>query len=129
MATIDGFDTDLLGGGFERRIEQKVADSLGDCAVTILQFLFGTVAGGGVGGVGDLPVGAQTLIFVGDIVGRNANFQGKVDAGMDFRRDLLTLQLAHGFIQQTDVRVEAHGIDVAVLLAAQQVAGAAQFQV
>ena len=43
--------------------------------------------------------------------------------------DLLALQFADGFVEQADVGVEADRVDVAVLLAAQQVAGAAQFQI
>ena len=39
------------------------------------------------------------------------------------------LQLAHGALQHRGVELEADGFDVAALLAAQQVAGAAQFQI
>ena len=48
---------------------------------------------------------------------------------MDLRHDLLALQLAHGLFQQAHVRVEADRVDVPVLLAAQQIAGAAQLQI
>ncbi len=48
---------------------------------------------------------------------------------MDLGRDLLALQLAHRLFQQPNVHVEADRVDVAVLLAAQQIAGAAQFQI
>ena len=48
---------------------------------------------------------------------------------MDLRRHLLALQFADGFFQQPDIGVEAHRVDMAVLLAAQQIAGAAQFQI
>ena len=43
--------------------------------------------------------------------------------------DLFALQFAHGLVEQAHVGIEAHRVDVAVLLAAQQVAGAAQLQI
>ena len=48
---------------------------------------------------------------------------------MYFERHLFALQFVNGFFEQPDVRVEAHGLDVTVLLAAQQIAGAAQFEI
>ncbi len=48
---------------------------------------------------------------------------------MDLQRHLLALQLLHRLVQQPHVRVEADRGDVPVLLAAQQVARAAQFQI
>ena len=48
---------------------------------------------------------------------------------MNLRRDLFALQLAHGLLQQAHVHIEADGVDMAVLLAAQQIARAAQFQI
>ena len=48
---------------------------------------------------------------------------------MDFGRHLFALQFADGFLQQPHVHIETDGVDVAVLLATQQISRAAQFQV
>ena len=79
--------------------------------------------------IGDALVGAQPLGVVGDVVVGNANIEPEIEGGMDFQRNLFALQLLHGFFEQADVRVVADGFDVAVLLAAEQVARAAQFQI
>ena len=41
----------------------------------------------------------------------------------------LALQLAHGALQHRGVQLEADGVDVAALLAAEHVAGTAQFEI
>ena len=48
---------------------------------------------------------------------------------MNLRRDLFAAQFAHRVFQHPHIHVEADGVDVAVLLAAQQIARAAQFQI
>ncbi len=48
---------------------------------------------------------------------------------MHLQRRCFALQLVHGLFQQPNVHVEADGADVAVLLAAQNVARAAQLQI
>ena len=48
---------------------------------------------------------------------------------MHFERTLLTLQILDGFLEQAQVGVEADGCNVAVLFAAEEIAGAAQFQI
>ena len=53
----------------------------------------------------------------------------RFSAGMHLQRHLLALQLLHRLFQQLHVHVETDRVDVPVLLAAQQVARAAQFQV
>ena len=119
MAAVDGLDADLFGQGLERGVLEQVVDGFGNRAISILQFLFGTVAGGGVGGVGDLAVGAETLVFVRDVVGRDADIEAQIERGMNLGNDLFALQLAHSFVEETDVGVESDRIDVAVLLAAE----------
>ena len=48
---------------------------------------------------------------------------------MNLRRDLFALQLAHRLFQHPHIHIEPDRIDVPVLLAAQQIARAAQFQI
>ena len=48
---------------------------------------------------------------------------------MDLRRHFFALQLADGLIQQPHIGIEADGVDVAMLLASQQIPGAAKLQV
>ena len=68
-------------------------------------------------------------MLVGDVFGRNANIEAQIQRRVHFERRLFALQFLHGFFQQPQIRVEADGGDVAVLLAAQQIARAAQFQI
>ena len=48
---------------------------------------------------------------------------------MNLRRHLFAAQLAHRVFQHPHVHIEADRVDMAVLLAAQQIARAAQFQI
>src|SRR5215471_3703263 len=80
----------------------------------------------GVSSIGHALVGAQALLLVGDVFGRNADIQAQVQGGMHFYRPLLSLQLLNGFFQQADVCVETDGGDVAMLLAAEQISRAAK---
>ena len=48
---------------------------------------------------------------------------------MDLERHLFALQLAYGFLQHPDIHIEPDGVNVPVLLASQQIAGAAQLQI
>ena len=45
MAAIDDLDSELLGQRLERRVLKQVTNSFRHRAISILQFLFGTVAG------------------------------------------------------------------------------------
>ena len=68
-------------------------------------------------------------MLIGNVFGRDANIEAQIERGMHLQRRFFTLQLMHGFFEQLDVHVEAHRADVAVLLAAQDIARAAQFQI
>ena len=75
MPAVHGLNADLLGQRLERGIHYQVVHRFRHWAISILQFLFGTVAPRVIGGVGDLPVGAKALVFVGDVLRRNADIQ------------------------------------------------------
>ena len=78
---------------------------------------------------GEFFVGAQPLNLLADIGVRNAQVHAQRDGGMDLRRHVLALQFPHHVVEQFQVRVESDGLNMAVLLPAQQVAAAAQFQI
>ena len=98
-------------------------------AVAVFEFLGDALALFGVVRGGDAAIGAQPLVFVGDVIGGDADIERQVERGVNFGRHLLALQLAHGFFKHTRVHIEAHGVDMAVLLAAQQVASTPQLEI
>ncbi len=53
----------------------------------------------------------------------------EIERGMHLQRRFFAFQLMHGLFQQADVHVEADRADVSVLLAAQDIARAAQLQI
>ena len=99
-------------------------------AVTVGKFLFQILQIGLVAGGGELAVRFQTQLVRIDVLDRNRRFDGQVD-GHGHRLDVLfgLLVLFHGFGHHAYVQVEAHALDMAGLLVAQKVTGAAQFQV
>src|SRR5947209_2185805 len=122
MPAIDRLDADLLGEVLERRVLKKVAYGVRNRAVAVLQFLFGTLASLRRRGVRDLPISAEALVFVGDVVGRDADVEAQVQRGVDFRYDFFALQLTDGLLQEPDVGIEPNRVDVAVLFASQEIA-------
>src|ERR1035438_4925183 len=94
MAAVHRLDADLLRQRLERGVHHQVVNRLRHWAISILQFLFGTVARRVIGGVGDLPVGAQPLVFVADVLRRNAYIQAQVEGRTDLRHQLLALPTA-----------------------------------
>ena len=99
-------------------------------AVTVGKFLFQILQIGLVADGGELAVRFQTQLVRIDVLDRNRRFDGQVD-GHGHRLDVLfgLLVLFHGFGHHAYVQVEAHALDMAGLLVAQKVTGAAQFQV
>ena len=71
----------------------------------------------------------RPLIFVRDIFRRNPDIQAEVERRVNFKRRLFSLELTDGFFEQPQISVKTDGCNVAVLFAAQQVPGAAQFQI
>ena len=97
--------------------------------VAILELLAQTVAAGRVAQARDPPVQVHLLLGVAHVVigqvGRQPQFHFHVERG----NTAAALKFRHRLLQQPAVEVEADGLHVAVLLLAQQVAGAADLQV
>ncbi len=60
---------------------------------------------------------------------RNANVEAEAEGSAKFRGGFFALELRNSPLQHLTIQIEADGFDVAVLLAAEHVAGAAQFEV
>jgi hypothetical protein len=77
----------------------------------------------------DAPVDGEALIHVGDVRLVEPEVHLQVDDGAHIVFEILALQLADRLLQELHVHLEADGIDVAALLAAEQVAGAANLEI
>ena len=74
-------------------------------------------------------IDGQPLVHVGDVLVVDLQIDAQVNRRADIVLDLLALQLAHGFFEQLRIHLEADGLHVAALFAAEQIAGAADFEV
>ncbi len=74
-------------------------------------------------------VDGQALVHVGDVGLVDPQVDAQVDRRADVVLDLLALQLLDRLLEELHVHVEADGFDVAALLAAEEVAGAADLEV
>src|SRR5262249_45412502 len=129
MAAVYRLHADLLGQRLECRVLEKTAYGLRHWAVSVRQFRFGTVPGLGGPRLGHLPGRTETLVFVHDVAGRDADIEAQVQSGVDFRNDLFALQFADGLFEQADVCIEPDRIDVSVLFATQEISRPAQLEV
>ena len=125
----DGGDAQTLAHGFEDGVLQKVIHGGGrgpkrssSSLRTSCLFLVG-------GNGGDALVGAEAQIFAGNVVFGDANVEAEAEGGAEFGGGLFALEFGDGALEHLAVEVEADGFDVAVLLAAEHVAGAAEFEV
>ena len=71
----------------------------------------------------------QALVFLRDVVGRNTNVEPEIELDLGLFGLHLALELADGLLEHRRVHLEADGVDLSALLAAEQVAGAADFEV
>ena len=78
---------------------------------------------------GDFLVEAQALVFFGDVGFVDAQGDAEVELRGGALFGALAFHLLHGLLEHGGVELEADGFDVAALLAAEHVAGAAQFEV
>src|SRR4029077_9711071 len=113
-------DTQLLADGFENRVLQKVFYGFRRGAKTIRQFLVHVLLFGFGGDGGDALVSAQAEIFAGDVLLRDADVHAQAEGGAKFGHGLFALELGDGAFEHLDVEIEADGLDVAVLLAAEE---------
>src|SRR5206468_4998406 len=79
--------------------------------------------------LGQALVDSQALIHLGNIAIGQERLHAHVDDGLDRRATRLAAQFSHGLCQELRVKIEAHRGNVAVLLRAQQIAGAADLQI
>src|SRR2546429_1795599 len=124
-----GGDPQSLTHGFEGGVLQKVFYGGRLRAETVLEFFadvqlvfFGSDRG-------DAFVGAQAKIFARDVVLRDAHVKAQAERGAQVRGDFFALQLGNGALQHLAIHIEADRFDVAVLLAAEHVAGAAKLEI
>ena len=71
----------------------------------------------------------QTLIFFGNVVRRNANVESEIELSFGFVGRGFAFHLADSAFEHLRVELEADGFDVAALLAAKHVTGAAEFEI
>ena len=125
----DGGDAQALAHGFEGGVLQKVFHGFGRSAEAIFEFLAHILLFGFGGDGRDALVGAQAQIFAGDVVLGDADVEAEIEGGAQLGGDVFAFELGDGALQHLAVEIEADGFDVAVLLAAEHVAGAAKFEV
>ena len=125
----NGGDAQALAHGFEDGVLQEVVDGGGRRAEAVFEFFadVGLFVVGGDGG--DALVGAKAEIFTGDVVFGDADVGAEAERGAEVGSGLLAFEFGDGAFEHLAVEVEADGFDVAVLLAAEHVAGAAEFEV
>ncbi len=80
-------------------------------------------------GGGDLAVDLHAQVRVLHVLLRDRHRHRQVDRDRGRLLDRLAAQLAHGLFEELQIGLDAHRGDVAALLAAQEVAGAADLQV
>src|SRR5260370_28806538 len=113
----------------ERGIVQQVADRWRRRSVTIFKFC-GDIAQLTIRfHAGDALVHPQALIFFGNVLGGNTNVESEVELRLGFVGRDFAFHFADGALQHLGIQFEADGFDMTALLAAQQVAGAAEFEV
>src|SRR5207244_2614997 len=77
----------------------------------------------------DLAVEHQPLVHVRDVRVIDTQINAQVDRGTDVVLELFTLELPDRLLEELHVHLEANRIDLPALLAAQQIAGAANLEV
>src|SRR4029077_21112513 len=112
----DGILRKVIHGGRRR------AETVGELFAHVELFFVG-------GDGGDALVGAQAEIFAGNVVMRDAYVGTEVEGGAKLGCGLFALELGDGTLEHLAVEVEADTFDVAVLLSAEHVAGATQFEI
>src|SRR5260370_1768155 len=125
----DSRDPQPLTHGFEGSVLQKVIHGGRRCAEPVFELLADVLLVCFGSDRGDAFVGAQAKIFAGNVVLRDAHVKTQAEGGAEIGGDFLALQFGDGALQHLAIHVEADRFDVAVLLAAEHVAGAAKFEV
>src|SRR3954454_8815388 len=111
---------------------QEVLERLGERAEAVLELLAQRLQLGDLARPGDAPVDVDLRLLVGDVVGGHVRVDVDVEAHglrLVLAREPLALARAHGLVEHRHVELEAERRDVAGLLVAEQVAGAADLEV
>src|SRR5207245_6463211 len=125
----DGGNPQALTHGFEGGVLQKVFHGGRRSAEAVFE-LFAHVLFVFLGGDRrNTFVGAQSEIFAGDVVLRDSNVKAEAERGAEIGCNFFAFQFGDGPLQHLAIHIEADGFDVAMLLAAEHVAGAAQLEV
>jgi len=126
---LHGRDSQPLANRFEDGVVQKVFQRSRQFTKAVSQFtrhivalVFGTNRR-------NTLVGAQTKIFGRDIFLRDAQVEAEIERGAKVGRGFFTFEFADGALEHLRVHIEADRFDVAVLLAAEEISSAAEFEV
>src|SRR5439155_16108128 len=72
---------------------------------------------------------AEAEVFAGDVVLRDADVKAQAERGAQVRGYFFALELRDGALQHLAIHIEADGLDVTVLLAAEHIARPAKLEV
>ena len=108
---------------------KQVDSCVGQRAIAI--FHFGAKVGDGffVSGAGDFLVEPQALVLFGHVALVDAQRNAEIELRTGTVCTALALDLFHGGLKHGGVELESDGFNVAALLAAEHVAGTAQFEI
>src|SRR3954471_7346932 len=111
---------------------QEVLERLRERAEAVLKLLAQRLQLGDLARAGDAAVDVDLRLLVGDVVGGHVRVDVDVEAHglrLVLAREPLVLARANRLVEHAHVQLEAEGGDVAGLLVAEQVAGAADLEV
>src|SRR3954468_15376023 len=110
----------------------EVLERVGDRAEAVLELLAQSAELGDFAGARDAPVDVDLRLLVGDVVGRHVGVDVDVEAHglrLVISREALALARPDRLVEHAHVQLEAERRNVARLLVAEQVAGAADLEV
>ena len=125
----DRRNAQLLADGFEDGVLQKVIHGAWRGAKAVFQLLANVLLFFFRGDGGNALVGAEAQIFAGDVVFGDAHIKAEAKGGTQLGRGFFPFQFGDGALQHLAIEVETDRFNVAVLLAAEHVAGAAELEV
>ena len=104
-------------------------DRFGKASVTILRLIANTGERFLIARGRHALVSSQALAHVVNVLVRNGHIDAEVDRYARFIFHRFPAQLRNGALEHLRVKIEAQRVHVARLLAAEQIAGAAQFEI
>src|SRR6266498_3442290 len=118
-----------LGPEAQGRVAQQAVDLAGQRSITVADLRSQGIDLPGVPHLGKALVERHALVDLGNVRLGDAHLQAQVKGRARAVPRLLALQLQDGLLEELDVQVQADGLDVAALLAPQQVARPPQLEV